>query len=241
MEEQKIKIGAAANILGVTPQTLRSWDASGVLRAERSARGTRYYLSEQIKRFAQDLPNLGWAWAASAQPPVIPPEYYCERQDRFLSRLDKMATVLLSTEGISEDITSLLIQAVGEIGDNSFAHNIGSWPDTPGIFFAYDIAKRIVVLADRGQGVRATLTRVRPNIASDSEALRIAFTEIVSGRDPEKRGNGLKVVRRVAEAGPIGLQYRSGIGVVIIPGPPGPTEIGTTRENVRGTYAVITF
>ena len=67
-----------------------------------------------------------------------------------------MAVTLLEAM-VPEDTVSVLTQAVGEIGDNSFAHNIGHWIDLPGIFFAYDIGKRIVVLADRGQGVRATL------------------------------------------------------------------------------------
>ena len=101
--------------------------------------------------------------------------------------------------------------------------------------------KRMIVLADRGQGVRATLRRVRPELETDKEALYVAFTEIVSGRSPEKRGNGLKVVRRVAENGPIGLEYRSGLGIVKIPGPPGQTVFGATTENVRGTYAIITY
>ena len=241
MEEKEVNIGDAAKILGVTIQTLRNWDISGKFPAKRSAGGTRYYFMSDVTRFNADLPLLGWAWATSAQPPELPSEYYCERQDRFTSRLEgKMVPVLLGA-AIPEDIVSLLVQMTGEIGDNSFAHNGANWPDVPGIFFAYDTNKRVIVLADRGQGVRSTLRRVRPELETDSDALRVAFTEIVSGRSPEKRGNGLKVVRRVAESVPIGLQYRSGLGVVLIPGPPGLMKIGTTAENVRGTYAVITY
>lgn len=241
MDEKEVKIGEAARLLGVTIQTLRNWDVSGKFPAKRTEGDTRYYLMSDIKRFALDLPALGLAWAASAQAPELPSEYYCERQDRFTSRLEsKMVPVFLNAN-IPEDIVSLLVQAVGEIGDNSFAHNGANWPDVSGIFFAYDINKRVIVLADRGQGVRTTLRRVRPDLETDRDALRVAFTEIVSGRSPEKRGNGLKVVRRVAESGPIGLEYRSGLGVVLIPGPPGPMEIGTTMSNVRGTYAVITY
>ena len=242
MDNKEIKIGDAADLLGFTVQTLRNWDASGKLRARRSEGGTRYYVLEELKRFMRDLPALGWAWAASAQPPDLLPENYCERLDRFTSRLDKMATVMLQdSSGISEDMISLLVQVTGEIGDNSFVHNVGNWPDVLGIFYAYDIDKRIVVLADRGRGVRATLSRVRPNLETDAEALRVAFTEIISGRDPEKRGNGLKVVRRVAESGVLGLFFRSGVGVVQIPKQPGRMKIGTAAENVRGAYAVITF
>jgi hypothetical protein len=224
----------------VTEQTLRNWDASGKLTAKRGAGGQRYYAKEVLERFSLDLPKLGWAWAASAQAPEIPGEYYCERQDRFTSRLEKMALILLGLE-IPEATVSLLIQAVGEIGDNSFAHNIGRWPDTPGIFFGYDLHRKIVVLADRGQGVRATLKQVRPEIETDREALTVAFTEVVSGRHPEKRGNGLKVVRRVAELGPMSLEYRSGLGVVLFGKKSHSLHVSVSTENVRGTYAILTF
>ena len=231
MEELEIKIGEAAKMLGVTIQTLRNWDESGKFRAKKSLGGTRYYLLSDLKLFNEDLPALAWAWATSAQPPELPAQYYCERSDRFTSRLEGKMIPVLESVGLSEDIISVLVQATGEIGDNSFAHNGANWPDVPGIFFAYDVNKRTIVLADRGQGVRTTLLRVRPDLVTDSEALRVAFTEIVSGRSPEKRGNGLKVVRRVAENGPMGLEYCSGLGMVKIPGPPGPTEFGTTDEN----------
>ena len=242
MGEDTIRIGQAAKILGVTAQTLRNWEKSGRLRAQRTVGGQRCYTVADITRLAVDLAGLGWAWAASAQPPVLPPDYYCERSDRFTSRLVKMGTVLQPSLGVdSTDLVSLLTLVAGEIGDNSFAHNAGNWPDVPGVFYGYDEHKRIIVLADRGQGVRATLQRVRPTIASDVEALRIAFTEIISGRDPEKRGNGLKVIRQIAETKSIGLIFRSGLGVVRIPTEPGPMKITMATENVRGVYAVISF
>ncbi|MBI4092669.1 MAG: MerR family DNA-binding transcriptional regulator [Candidatus Kerfeldbacteria bacterium] len=242
MEEKVVRIGKAAAMLGVTSQTLRNWEKSGRLRPERTAGGQRYYAAADLKRLMVDLPALGWAWAASAQAPELPEEYYCERQDRFTSRLEKMSVVFQRTLGFDAlDLVSLLTLVAGEIGDNSFTHNIGNWPDVPGVFFGYDGVKRMVVLADRGRGVRTTLRRVRPEIASDVEALRIAFTEVISGRDPEKRGNGLKVVRAVAEQHDIGLIFRSGLAMVRIPKEPGPMRINQAKENVRGVYAVITF
>jgi hypothetical protein len=118
---------------------------------------------------------------------------------------------------------------------------MGSWPDVPGVFFAYNLTKRIIVLADRGRGVKTTLQQVRPNLTSDTDALRVAFTEILSGRTPEKRGNGLKVVRKIAESNQIDLLFRSGIGIVTIPPGPKKMSIKITDENIRGTYAVIHF
>lgn len=241
MENKKIPIGKAAEILGVSIQTLRNWEKSRKLLPQRSPGGHRYYLSGDIQRFSLDLQKLGWAWAASVQPPDLPEEFYCERQDRFNSRLEKMSMLFLHAGIMSEDIVSLLTTVAGEIGDNSFMHNMGSWPDVPGVFFAYDAGKRVIVLADRGQGVRATLSRVRPHIETDKEALRVSFTEIVSGRAPEKRGNGLKVVRRIVESNPIGLVFHSGTAEAIGPNNTGTMKFTMTAAHIRGAYAAITF
>ncbi|MBI2628205.1 MAG: MerR family DNA-binding transcriptional regulator [Candidatus Niyogibacteria bacterium] len=242
MEDKKIRIGKAAEILGMSVQTLRNWEKTGKLLPQRSQGWQRYYFLQDLERFALDLEKLGLAWAASAQPPEIPTDYYCEQQARFMSRLEKMGLLLAHADTVGEKAASLLTTVAGEIGDNSFMHNIGSWPDIPGIFFAYDIGKRVIVLADRGQGVRKTLSRVRPNIKTDVEALRVAFTEIVSGREPEKRGNGLKVVRRIIELNPIYLLFRSGVAAVKSPKKQsGSITIAAMSENVRGAYAIIKF
>jgi hypothetical protein len=242
MLDEKVRIGKAAEILGVTVQTLRNWEKAGKLCSSRSLGGQRYYMLRDIQRYMLDIEALGWAWAASAQLPEVPDEYYCGRHDRFMSRIEKMSVVLSrSSRNISNDIVSLLTLVVGEIGDNSFVHNIGNWPDVPGVFFAYDLDKSVIVLADRGRGVKETLRYVRPHLANDIDALTTAFTEIVSGRDPEKRGNGLKVVRSVAESKLIGLVFRSGLGIMSIPKKIGPMNISLAKENVRGTYVVITF
>ena len=241
MSDEKIRIGKAAEILGVTVQTLRNWEKAGKLQSQRSRGGQRYYRLEDVERFAVDLQKLSWAWAASGQPPEISAEYYCERQDRFTSRLEKMGLTLVNTGVVSEDVASLLTAVAGEIGDNSFMHNVGNWPDVPGIFFAYDINRRVIALADRGQGIYKTLHRVRPAIETDVEALHVAFTEIVSGREPEKRGNGLKVVKRIVESNPIGLLFRSGLAIAKSPKQIGPLRIKAAPDNVRGVYAIITF
>lgn len=241
MNGGKVRIGEAARILGVTVQTLRNWEKSGRLASQRSPGGQRYYVLSEIQRLAVDLPKLAWAWASSAQPPDIPSEYFCEQPDRFTSRLVKMGKSLESLPGgQAESIASLLTSVAGEIGDNSFAHNLGNWPDAVGIFFAYDVQKRIIALADRGRGVRSTLQRVRPSIASDEEAVRIAFTETISGRSPEKRGNGLKLVKRIAETNSIGLTFNSGTAQATIPAH-GIMRVAAIDKNVRGVVATITF
>jgi hypothetical protein len=153
-----------------------------------------------------------------------------------------MGLELQRDDRFSEELDSLITMVASEIGDNSFAHNVGNWPDISGVFYAYDLGKRMIVIADRGRGVKATLRQVRPSITTDVEALKVAFTEIISGRNPEKRGNGLKVVRRVLESREVGLLFRSGIGEVSVPvEKPDSLHIGMAKQNVRGTYCVIMF
>lgn len=108
------------------------------------------------------------------------------------------------------NIFSLVSSTAGEIGNNSFDHNLGLWRDIPGIFFGYDLRKKIVVLADRGQGIWQSLRRVRPTLQNDEEALKVAFTEVVTGRAPEQRGNGLKYVRRIMTKNPMELFFQTG-------------------------------
>jgi hypothetical protein len=241
----KVRIGEAAKILNVSIQTLRNWEKSGKLKPDRSIGEQRYYNVHDLKRFALDLKMLGLAWVSSAVPPQLPEEYYCERPDRFTSRVARMGSDLQHSGKVSEDLASLLTLIAGEIGDNSFAHNVGNWPDVGGVFYAYDLDKRIIVLADRGRGVKTTLQHVRPDLSTDEDALMVAFTEIVSGRNPEKRGNGLKVVRSVVEdkkdGKEIGLLFRSGIGVVTMSAKVGKMQIKTSDGNIRGTYAAILF
>ena len=242
MIDGKVRISEAARILGVSVPTLRNWEKSGKLLAERSAGNQRYYHLAELKKFAVNIEALGLVWATSSIPPELPSEYYCERPDRFTSRVAKMGVELQGVQHFSLELASLLTLIAGEIGDNSFAHNIGNWPDIQGVFYAYDLKKRIIVLADRGRGVKTTLRQVRPSLATDMEALDVAFTEVVSGRSPEKRGNGLKVVRNIVQSREIGLLFRSGIGIINVPvEKPNLLHTDMADQNIRGTYSVITF
>ena len=140
-----------------------------------------------------------------------------------------------------EQLYSLIVLVTGEIGDNSFAHNLGKWPDTAGIFFGYDLTKRVVVLADRGLGILETLRQVRPQLPSHIAAVEVAFTEFISGRAPEKRGNGLKLVRQVVTDQPIDLFYTSGDAEVRLQGSDKAFRVTRGRNNVRGCLAKIEF
>src|SRR3989344_9338816 len=156
MIDGKVRISEAARILGVSVPTLRNWEKSGKLLAERSAGNQRYYHLAELKKFAVDIEALGLVWATSAIPPELPSDYYCELPDRFTSRVTKMGMELQRDGRFSQALDSLITLVASEIGDNSFAHNVGNWPDTPGIFYAYDLRKRVIVIADRGRGVKAT-------------------------------------------------------------------------------------
>ncbi|MBI2638736.1 hypothetical protein HYW83_04050 [Candidatus Peregrinibacteria bacterium] len=134
----------------------------------------------------------------------------------------------------------LLISTVGEIGDNSYAHNLGNWSDIPGIFFAYDLNKKVIVLADRGRGILETLKFVRPALKSHKEALKVAFTEIISGRFPERRGNGLKSVVQNILASDVSLTFRTGDAELNLK--KGDLELNITEcETFHGCFAVLKF
>lgn len=158
------------------------------------------------------LEKMAYDWVKSDAPEKIKDKYYCATRDVFQARLDGMVNFLSVNGKIAEDDIYMLAAIVGEIGNNSFDHNLGSWPDVSGIFFGYDLsdARVTIVLADRGQGVLKTLKRVKPELENDEEALFTAFHERISGRAPEPRGNGLKFVREAIEGSKRHLTFISG-------------------------------
>lgn len=208
MEEKILTISQAAEYLGVSLNTLRRWDESGKLIAIRKDGGThRYYREKDIEIFASDLFRFAIEWINNKAE--FPDRFYCQTSAVFQAKLVKMEQDLIKKPGF-EKLYSLIVLVAGEIGDNSFAHNLGKWPDTQGIFFGYDLDKRIIVLADRGLGILQTLRQARPELPGHVAAIEMAFTEFISGRAPEKRGNGLKLVREVVFDNPINLFFASG-------------------------------
>ena len=141
----------------------------------------------------------------------------------------------------TKDSYGILGAITGEIGYNSFDHNLGGWPDTPGVFFGYDIDRGSVVLADRGLGILATLKRVKPELSSHKDALRTAFTEILSGRSPENRGNGLKFVYGLVIKYPIDLVFQTGDAVLTLGENQKSLNIKHSEEFVRGCLVSIKF
>ena len=239
MEEKLLTITQAAEILGVSLDTLRRWDKSGKLVAIRKDGGThRYYREKDLEIFSSDLMKFASEWIQEGID--FPGTFYCPTSSIFNARLQKMEYALMRKPGF-EKLYSLITLVTGEIGDNSFAHNLGKWPDTAGIFFGYDLAKGIVVLADRGLGILETLRQVRPGLPSHVKAVEVAFTEFISGRAPEKRGNGLKLVREVVTDQPIDLFYTSGDAEVRMKGQDKTFRVTRGQRNLRGCLAKIEF
>jgi len=172
----------------------------------------------------------------------VPEDYYCPNSAVFQTRLIKMQTELGQTKDeVLKKIFPLIVAVAGEIGNNSFDHNLGNWPDTPGVFFAYDLKERTIVLADRGQGILTTLKRAIPGLKNDSEALKAAFTEIISGRAPEARGNGLKFVREVIIKNRMRLNFQTGNAYLELKLNNPNLLINNSEASFRGCLASIKF
>jgi len=239
MEEKLLTIAEAAEILGVSLDTLRRWDKNGKLVAIRKEGGThRYYREKDLEIFSSDLMGFATAWIENGTE--FPASFYCATSSIFNARLTKMEHLLIQKSGF-EKLYSLIVLVTGEIGDNSFAHNLGKWPNTQGIFFGYNLNERKIVLADRGLGILETLRHVRSELKNHVDAVNVAFTEFVSGRAPEKRGNGLKLVREVVIGNPIDLFYTSGDAEVRMKGVDKKFHVTRSQNIIRGCLAKIEF
>ena len=235
-----ISIGQAAKLLGVSIDTLRRWDLAGRLLSIRSGpRGHRFYNQSDIDQYLKEIEAVALNWAKSINPITLNPDVYCQTRDFFQARLEKLQSELSKITSI--ETVSLITAVAGEIGNNSFDHNLGNWPDIPGVFFSYSIQNRKVVLADRGQGILTTLKRVRPELINSSEALKTAFSETISGRYPEARGNGLKFVRSIIVEGPFSLFFQTGDSQLYLKKDDVELNIKQTTTIIKGCFAVINF
>lgn len=185
----------------------------------------------------EDVIGSGLCWARSPSPTQIPEEWYCQTRDVFAVRLQSF--VIRLEKSIHAD-AYLLSAVTGEIGNNSFDHNLGNWKDVPGIYFAHDAVKQLIVLADRGQGILSTIRRVRPDITDDRSALDIAFTKVISGRFPEQRGNGLKFVLEVLRDKHWSLGFESGYSILSV-SKKGGMKILQSAYEVYGCFVVINY
>ena len=155
--------------------------------------------------------------------------YFCTSRDIFQARLD---TYISNTNKYFESAI------IGEIGNNTFDHN---WDyekgQARGAYFNADNAQ-LIILADFGQGLRNSLSSVR-KINSDLEAVKIAFTERLSGRSPEQLGNGLKFVCNSVKEKLWSLYFQSGNACCIIER--GQIFFLEQKHSIVGCLAVLEF
>ncbi len=160
-----------------------------------------------------------FTWATQAKG-AGQQESVSQTRDVFRARLDRFYKDLANAEWSEEDC-ALLTAAIGEIGNNCFDHNLGQWHDDPGCWFEWKFIEKssrcLIVVADRGQGIFSSLSRMDRDIKTDQDAVNVAFSKILSGRSPEKRGNGLKFVRQIVNGNSKrGLLFLSGKGRMVL-------------------------
>jgi len=181
-----------------------------------------------------------WYGSASGQP-VPDPSQYCPTRDVLEARLPRLLSYAESA-GLSDGDSALLTAVAGEIGNNSFDHNLGHWHDQPGCCFAFavDAPALLVWIADRGRGALASLRSAVPDLADHQQALEMAFEQVVSGRHPERRGNGLKFVRSVinghADRGLVSITGRGALSL----GSLGPALRARTRWPTEQDHGMLT-
>lgn len=240
MDNNLLTIGKTAKLLGVSIDTLRRWDKSGKFSSVRiSSGGNRYYHKTDVDLFIKEPLAMAQNWATSVVAYEPDQKYYCKTRDIFQARLEHLQSELLEDAG---NVSPSLISAIaGEIGNNSFDHNLGNWPDILGIYFSYSLAERKIILADRGLGILFTLQKVRPDLKNHKDALRVAFTETISGRAPESRGNGLKFVRNIVIHNPIKLTFQTGNALLELQQGKQDFEIEISVRSIPGCLAIIEY
>lgn len=183
---------------------------------------------------------LDWVTSPTGLNP--PNDLYCTTRDVGQARIERLVAELIR-QGWNDGEAGLLAAVIGEIVGNCFDHNLGKWRDVPGCWLETTVDRDVfrAVVADRGQGVLATLRQVLPELQDDKQALQVAFTKNITGRAPEQRGNGLKfVIRSLSQLKIDTFEYQSGtakfafagqIDLLSISG-----YINDTRSKVEGMY-----
>lgn len=207
-----IRPSELVQLLNISPQAvhrhLRALVSAGVIESKGRPPSTCYVIAG-IPDFSR---ALKWFQSNST---VGSTSEVCETRDVFTGRLSHL--VPFKKQGLSKEDLPLVISMSGEIGNNSFDHNLGQWRDVPGCWFEIQatLHRLWILIADRGQGIYRTLSRVEPDIPNEQAAVEMAFSKHISGRAPEKRGNGLKYVTGIImEKTKSGISCRSGAGLV---------------------------
>ena len=165
-------------------------------------------------------------------------DFFVENVDCFSRTRDvftaRVQSFVLETEKYLE------AAIIWEIGNNTFDHNFGFSSTHPiGVYCNVAYMQKYTVLADYGKGVRQSLLFVLPSIASDVEAVEIAFSKRISGRSPEQRGNGLKFVSEAIQQNNWHLYFQSGFGSCSIDR--NGIQFSEKASSIIGCLAIIDF
>ena len=145
------------------------------------------------------LTSLEGVTVAERENTNIQEVLYCQSMGEFDARLSSRIRIMFKTFGLSDTEEQLATGLVGELGNNVFDHNLGVWPtiNHGAIIIAQNYPKTStihVVVADPGVGFFGSLLSVKPDLASDVEAIRLGLSG-VTGRVGERRGNGLRLIQ----------------------------------------------
>jgi len=213
-KKESVRPVELVNLLKISPQAvhrhLKALVSEGAIEPRGQPPFTQYTLIDRPD-FRQ---ALRWFQSNEVKNTVVE-NNVSETRDIFTARLNHF--IPLVKQGFSQEDLPLIISTCGEIGNNSFDHNLGQWRDFPGCWFEIQMTRNRlwVLIADRGQGIYSSLSKAFPSITSEQVAIEKAFEEHLSGRAPEKRGNGLKYVKNIITASQNrGLSCRSGSGQV---------------------------
>lgn len=145
---------------------------------------------------------------------------HSEYRDEFDAKLPKIIN-FLSERGFRQADVYRITAMIGELGNNTFDHNLGKWPTE---FIGCMIALRWqkegslleIIVDDLGIGFLESLKMHAPAPTSEIEAIMLALSG-VTGRVGEKRGNGLRSVIAWMKQYYDGILYiHSGSGAVEI-------------------------
>jgi molybdopterin-binding protein len=107
----QLRVGLAAEMLGVSVETLRRWEAEGRLRMERSPGGQRLIAVEEISRLLDERRRVATDWPIVAQ----------SARNRFpgiVTRIekDRVAAVVEVIAGPHRVVSLMTAEAVDELG-----------------------------------------------------------------------------------------------------------------------------
>src|SRR3989344_7363602 len=118
-----------AELLGVSRIAVFKRIKSGSIKATKVGRNFVIFKKDvgEFEALLSELFTSAKAWALSGRQ--FSEKWYCQTSAVFQARLVKMENFLLKGK-YKNKLFSLLTSIAGEIGNNSFDHNLGQWPDT---------------------------------------------------------------------------------------------------------------